>query len=118
MTVGIDITEVKRIEKAIKKWGDRFIRRIFLPQEIAACSSKKNPCVCFSGRFAAKEAFSKALGTGIRVLSWKDIEVAQNEMGKPYLIIRGKSKKILGNRSLDVSISDTDNIATAIVIIE
>ena len=118
MTIGIDIIEVERIEKAMKKWGDRFIRRVFLPQEISTCSSKKNPYVCFSGRFAAKEAFSKALGTGIRVLSWKDIEVAQNRMGKPYLIIRGKSKEILGDRPLDVSISDTDTLATAIVIIE
>jgi holo-[acyl-carrier protein] synthase len=118
MTVGIDIIEVRRIEKAMKKWGDRFIKRVFLPQEIASCSSKRDPFACFSGRFAAKEAFSKALGTGIRVLSWKDIEVVQNRMGKPYLIIRGRSKELLGNRQHDVSISDTDSLATAIVIIE
>jgi holo-[acyl-carrier protein] synthase len=118
MTVGIDIIEVKRIENAIEKWGDRFIKRVFLPQEITTCSEKKNPSVCFSGRFAAKEAFSKALGTGIRVLSWQDIEVTQDRMGKPYLIIRGRSKEILGGRQHDVSISDTDAIATAIVIIE
>ncbi|MBA7596338.1 Holo-[acyl-carrier-protein] synthase [subsurface metagenome] len=118
MTVGIDIVEVKRIEKAIKKWGERFIKRVFLPGEEAYCNAKRNPPVCYSARFAAKEAFSKALGTGIRKLSWKDIEVKRNEMGKPYLIIRGKSKEILGKRRLDISISHTDNIATAIIIIE
>ena len=118
MTVGIDIVEVKRIEEVIKKWGDRFIKRVFLPAEIEFCKLRRNPYVCFSDRFAAKEAFSKALGTGIRVLSWKDIEVKQNEMGKPYLILSGKSKKLLGKRNLDISISDTDNLATAIVIIE
>lgn len=118
MTVGIDIVEVERIEGAIEKWGERFINKIFLPAEVAHCNSKRNPYVCFSGKFAAKEAFSKALGTGIRKLSWKDIEVTHNEMGKPHLIIRGKSKRILGDRRLDVSISDTDNLATAIVIIE
>lgn len=118
MTVGIDVVEVERIKKAIEKWGDRFIERIFLPSEIALCKSMKNPAICFSGRFAAKEAFSKALGTGIRILSWRDIEVRHNNMGKPYLIITGKSKRLLGNRNMDVSISDTDTLATAIVIIE
>jgi holo-[acyl-carrier protein] synthase len=118
MTVGIDITEVKRIECVIKKWGHRFIERVFCPGEIELCQSMRKSSVCFAARFAVKEAFSKALGTGIRKLSWKDIEVAHKKSGKPYLIIRGKSKELLGNRSSDVSISDTDNLATAIVIIE
>lgn len=118
MTVGIDIIEVKRIERAIKKWGERFLKRIFLPEEESYCKSRRNPYIFFSARFAAKEAFSKALGLGIRRISWKDIEVTHNEMGKPILIIRGKSKKILAGRRLDVSISHTDNLATAIVIIE
>ena len=117
MTVGIDIIEVERIEKVIKKWGDRFLNRVFLPDEIAFCRTKRTPSICFAARFAVKEAFSKALGTGIRKLSWRDIETRHNELGKPYLIIRGKSKKILGNRTLDVSMSDTDHLATAIVII-
>jgi len=118
MTIGIDIVEVARIRKAIRKWGQRFTKRIFLPAEIATCESKKKPYVCYAGHFAAKEAFSKALGTGIRILSWKDIELANDKMGKPFLIIKGKSKKLLKQRKLDVSISDTENLATAIVIIE
>ena len=118
MTVGIDIIEVKRIEKAIKKWGERFIKRIYLPGEITYCKARRDTYVCFSARFAAKEAFSKAIGIGIRKISWKDIEVTHDNRGKPSLIIKGKSSKILGKRDLDISISHTDNLATAIVIIE
>ncbi len=118
MTVGIDIVQVGRIERVIKKWGLRFINRVFCDGEISLCTSKRNPAMCFAARFAAKEAFSKALGTGIRRLSWKDIEVAHNEMGKPYLILRGKSKLLLKDRNVDVSLSDTETLATAIVIIE
>jgi len=118
MTVGIDIIEVGRIENAIMKWGERFTKRIFLPDEIATCESRKKPYECFAGHFAAKEAFSKAIGTGIRIFCWKNIQLANNKMGKPFLIIKGKSKKLLGGRKLDVSISDTKHSAIAIVIIE
>lgn len=118
MTVGIDIVPIERIERVIEKWGDRFIKRVFCDGEISLCASSRNPAMCFAARFAAKEAFSKALGTGIRKLSWKDIEVAHKETGKPYLIIRGKSNTILKGRTVDVSLSDTKTLATAIVIIE
>lgn len=118
MTVGIDIVQVARIERVIKKWGARFTDRVFCSGEIALCASKRNPAMCYAARFAAKEAFSKALGTGIRRLSWKDIEVVHDKLGKPHLIVRGKSKTILGDRSVDVSLSDTEAIAAAVVIIE
>lgn len=118
MTVGIDIVQVERMERVIKKWGTRFTERVFGDGEIALCTSKRNPAMCFAARFAAKEAFSKALGTGIRRLSWQDIEVVHNRMGKPFLIIRGKSKQLLKDRTVDVSLSDTKTLATAIVIIE
>jgi holo-[acyl-carrier protein] synthase len=118
MTVGIDIVQVERIARVIKKWGPRFTNRVFCEGEISLCESARNPAMCFAARFAAKEAFSKALGTGIRRLSWKDIEVVHDRMGKPHLIVRGKSKTILKDRIVDVSLSDTETLATAIVIIE
>jgi holo-[acyl-carrier protein] synthase len=118
MTVGIDIVQVERMQRVIKKWGSRFTGRVFCDAEISICESKRNPAMCFAARFAAKEAFSKALGTGIRRLSWKDIEVVHDEMGKPHLIVRGKSKAILKDRNVDVSLSDTETLATAVVIIE
>ncbi|OQX53236.1 MAG: holo-[acyl-carrier-protein] synthase [Candidatus Cloacimonas sp. 4484_209] len=118
MTVGVDIIEVKRIEKAIKKWGKRFLTRIFLPDEITYCMSMRNPYIYFAARFAAKEAFSKALGTRIKRLSWKDIEVSHKKSGKPYLKITGTSKKLLNGRKYDISISHTDSLAIATVIIE
>jgi holo-[acyl-carrier protein] synthase len=118
MSVGIDIIEVDRISRAIEKWGNRFIDRVFCAGEIARCRPKANPAMCFAAHFAAKEAFSKALGTGMRILRWKDIEVAHHETGKPYLIVRGKAKALLGNRNMDVSLSDTESLATALVVIE
>jgi holo-[acyl-carrier protein] synthase len=118
MTVGIDIVQVKRIERVINRWGERFTNRVFCDSEIALCSAKRNPAMCYAARFAAKEAFSKALGTGIRRLSWKDIEVVHNKMGKPFLVVRGKSKALLNGRNVEVSLSDTEMLATAVVIIE
>ncbi len=118
MTVGIDIVQVERINRVLSRWGTRFTNRVFRENEIALCTSTRNPAMCFAARFAAKEAFSKALGTGIRRLSWRDIEVTHNKMGKPFLIIRGKSKQLLDGRKVDVSLSDTKTLATAIVIIE
>jgi holo-[acyl-carrier protein] synthase len=118
MVVGIDIIEVARIKRAIDRWGERFVNHVFCDGEISLCRPKRNPAMCFAAYFAAKEAFSKALGTGMRILRWKDIEVAHHNSGKPYLIIRGKAKTLLGNRKVDVSLSDTESLATAFVIIE
>ena len=88
--IGTDIVKVSRIKKFVKK--KTFITRLFNKQEVLKCKKTKNPSNCFAKRFAAKEAFSKSFGTGIRGnLSFKDIEILNDKMGKPFFY---KSKKI------------------------
>ena len=86
--IGIDLVKVKRIEEALERWGERFQNKVFTPGEIRYCLQKKNPSPNFAARFAAKEAFVKALGIGIRRgVHWKDVEVQRGSLGKPVLKI-------------------------------
>ena len=82
LATGVDIIEVSRIEEAIARHGDRFLERIFTPREIATCSGRPER---LAGRYAVKEAVSKALGTGIGDFRWLDIEIVHDERGKPEL---------------------------------
>ena len=87
--IGIDATDIPRVERAIARYGDRFLHRIFTDAEIAYCSSKHRPGPHYAGRFAAKEAAMKALGTGLtRGVTWRDIEVVRGG-GPPRLVFRG-----------------------------
>ena len=119
---GVDIVKIDRIEKVIKKWGDRFIDRVFTPDEKAFCFKRVRPYNAFALRFAAKEAFSKALGTGMRQgVFWRDIEVFHFKSGKPGLNICGTSLSICekeGIASFHVSLSDEDEYGIAMVILE
>ena len=82
--IGTDIVNIKRMEKSLKKYGKSFKKRIFSENEINYCENKKNPSSFYAKRFAAKEALSKALGTGIKGnLIFKDIEILNNKKGKP-----------------------------------
>ncbi len=122
--LGVDIVEVKRF-KSISKKNRSFIKRIFSKNEINYCNKKKiNRFNCYSKRFAAKEAFSKALGTGIGgKLSFNEIEINNDKLGKPSIKIRGKSLKstykILKRKKFKIllSISDESLFAVATVII-
>jgi holo-[acyl-carrier protein] synthase len=120
--VGIDIIEVKRIGASHEKFGERFLKRILLENEIAYCLSHKVPAPFLAARFAAKEAISKAFGTGIGAqLSWQDMEVARRESGEPYVILHGNGLKLLqerGGRIVLISLSHTQEHATAIAILE
>jgi holo-[acyl-carrier protein] synthase len=120
--VGIDIIEVKRIQASHEKFGDRFLKRILHDNEIAYCLSHKAPGPFLAARFAAKEAISKAFGTGIGAqLSWQDMEVARRESGEPYVILHGNGTKLLqerGGRVVLISLSHTQEHATAIAILE
>ena len=80
---GIDIVKNNRIEQLIKKYGARFLEKIYLDDEINYCNTKVNSTPSFAARFAAKEAVVKALGTGMRKKSWHDIEIINNKQGKP-----------------------------------
>ena len=121
--IGTDITNINRIKKLIK--NKKFIYRIFHKSEINKCNKQKNISNCYAKRFAAKEAFSKALGTGLRMnLNFKDIEVMNDKMGKPYYVKNIKINKIINKRfktknyQCFLSISDEKKYSTAFAIIQ
>lgn len=117
--IGIDLVKVSRIKNALGKFPKRFRSRIFTKNEIAFCEKRSNYYLSYAVRFAAKEAFAKALGTGLRgKISWQEIEVVDDELSKPSLVVTGKALKILGERKVHLSLSHTEDYATAIVIIE
>src|ERR1700691_5136228 len=96
---GIDIIEVARIASSFEKFGERFVNRILLPDEIAYCLSHKNPAPFIAARFAAKEAISKAYGTGIGApLGWQDMEIRHKESGEPSVVLHSKGKKLFVSR--------------------
>ena len=118
MRVGIDVIEVERVKSAIEKYGERFLRRIFTEREINYCSRRKKPYQSFAGRFSAKEAVMKAIGTGLSSgIRWKDIEILNDERGRPYVILHGKAREMVNNRKVDISISHSDTCAAAVCII-
>ena len=121
--IGVDIVENRRIQKSIK--NPLFTKRVYTQKELKQSKAAKNKVGYFSKRFAAKEAFSKALGTGFRRnLNFKDIEVINDKMGKPYYVKNKKITKIIQknfkikNFKFFLSISDEKKYATAFAIIE
>jgi holo-[acyl-carrier protein] synthase len=120
--LGMDIAEVDRITAAIERHGDAFLTRVFTPAEIAYCEKHRNRTERFAGRFAAKEAAMKALGTGWRHgVRWVDIEVIREPSGKPTLKLSGASRAIadrLGVKNIALTITHTGNTALAQVIFE
>ena len=117
--IGIDSVEVVRIKSAIEKYGRRFKDRVFSKSEQSFCETRIGKYLSYAARFAAKEAFSKALGTGLRgKISWQDIVVIDNENSPPKLEINGKAMVKLNNRKTHLSVSHTEQYASAIVIIE
>src|SRR2546426_11702404 len=94
--VGIDIIEVARVRASHERFGERFVRRTLHPAEIAYCLSHKNPAPFIAARFAAKEAISKAFGTGIGAqLGWHDMEVGRRDSGEPFVILHGAGETLL-----------------------
>ena len=118
---GLDIVECERIRLSIEKFGERFLNRIFLPGELAYANSHKYPNLHLAARFAAKEAVSKAFGTGIGgQLGWKDIEVLRRESGEPYLALHNSGLELLkirGASHLLISLSHTTHYAAASAIL-
>ena len=120
---GIDIIDIRRIQKVIDRHGFRFKKRCFHPGEIHKSESRIKAVESYAKRYAAKEACAKALGTGLaRGVYWKDIEVRNNEYGKPYIILHKNAlnmlKSICSNKAkIEVSLSDEKNYAIANVII-
>ncbi|MEO0076099.1 MAG: holo-ACP synthase [candidate division WOR-3 bacterium] len=117
--IGIDLIEVARIKKTFERFGERFKDRIFTKEEQNFCEAHKNKYLSYAARFAAKEAFSKALGTGLLgKISWREVIIVDNERSQPKIILSGKAKQFLNNRKTYLSLTHTNNYASAIVIIE
>ena len=122
--IGTDIVNIKRMEKTLRRNGDAFKKRIFSKDEIIYCERKKNPFTFYAKRFAAKEALSKALGTGIRKgINFKNIEISNNKFGKPSIKLSGSTASFLREKIktkkyfIYLSLSDDEPWAQATVII-
>jgi holo-[acyl-carrier protein] synthase len=119
---GIDIVKIERIERIVSRWGKLFLNRVYTEKEIEWCQRRARPASCFALRFAAKEAFVKAIGWGFQNgIRWTDIEVERNPMGKPFLSLRRKAKEIAETQRIErvhLTLSDEPPFALAHVILE
>ncbi|HRE58063.1 MAG TPA: holo-ACP synthase [Candidatus Kapabacteria bacterium] len=119
---GVDIVEVQRIKECITKYGEQFLRRIYSKEEIEYCTQKPQhqQHLYYAVRFAAKEAFAKALGTGIgKIIAFKDIVIAKDEKGKPSItIVNRNGHELVKDSVIHCSLSHTHQYAIATVIIE
>ena len=119
---GVDLAEVKRIREAIERHGERFIQRIYTPDEVAYVERKANRYERYAARFAAKEAGMKAIGTGWRRgVRWQDFEVTNLPSGKPTLRLHGVAAQFalrLGVKNISLSLTHTAETALAHVILE
>ena len=120
--IGIDIIEVTRIQASHERFGEHFLNRVLHPAETAYCLTHKKPAPFIAARFAAKEAISKAFGTGIgAALGWRDMEIRRKESGEPFVILHGKGEKLFaacGAKQLLVSLSHTKDYAAATAVLE
>src|SRR6266581_9584689 len=120
--IGIDIIEVARIQASYERFGERFLNRILHPKEISYCLQHKTPAPFLAARFAAKEAISKAFGTGIGAqLGWQDMEIGRKPSGEPFVILHEAGQKLLkarGGLTVLISLSHTQVHATAMAILE
>lgn len=115
--IGTDIVEIARITRAISKYNNHFIHRILTLQEISYCQKHRQFETHCAGRFAAKEAVSKALGCGIgEKLSWHDIEIVNNSLGKPCVLLSERAKKHFPDVNIELSISHNKTQAIAFAI--
>ncbi len=120
--LGVDLVDCGRIEKSIERFGDRFLKRVFTDGEIAYSLSMKFPARHLAARFAAKEALSKAFGTGIgKSMAWRDMDVRKKESGEPFVILTGGAQEMANERGVNqvwISLSHTDQVGMATIILE
>jgi holo-[acyl-carrier protein] synthase len=113
---GVDLIEIDRIEAAVNKWGERFLHRVWTDRELVYCRGRYPQ---LAARFAAKEAVSKALGTGVRGLVWREIEILPDRLGKPLIFLHGNAKERaaqIGLGTWAVSLTHNRTMACAMVI--
>lgn len=112
--IGNDIVEIARIEKAI--FNEKFKKRVYTEKEIEIIEKKGSKAASYAGRFSAKEAISKALGTGVRDFNLTDIEILNNELGKPYVVFKNVLKDRMADVRIEISISHSKEYATAVAV--
>jgi holo-[acyl-carrier protein] synthase len=118
--IGIDIVRVHRIRDAVEKWGEKFLLRVYTGDEIAYCYKRKYPYSSLAARFAAKEAFIKAISSGIPV-SFSDIEISNSDTGQPLLRLKGKVDDFVKTKlitKVSLSLSHEQEYAVACVVLE
>src|SRR4051794_9633897 len=120
--IGVDLVENARIQHSLDRFGDRFLHRVFTDGEIEYATSMKFPARHLAARFAAKEAVSKAFGTGIgKAMGWRDIDVRKKPSGEPYLVLSGHADELARQRGMKVAsitLSHTDHHAMAMIVLE
>ena len=112
--IGNDIVEIERIEKVIS--NEKFLKRVYTKKEKEIIEKKGNKAASYAGRFSAKEAISKALGTGVRDFNLTDIEILNDELGKPYVVLKNQLKDRMVNVRIEISISHSKKYATAVAV--
>src|SRR5438128_12223619 len=119
---GVDLVECARIQRAVERFGDRFLHRIFTDGEIEYSMSVKFPARHLAARFAAKEAVSKAFGTGIgNAMGWRDIDVRKKPSGEPFLIVSGPAQELATKRGVTaalITLSHTEHHAMACIVLD
>ncbi len=116
---GIDLCDPKRMEKAIARSGDRFLNKVFTPDEIAYCQTLKNPFPSYAARWAAKEAVMKLLGAGIYEIGFLEIEIVRTGNGRPALSMTGRAQKVADDAGIlfiDISLSHERNMAVGMAV--
>ncbi|MEY2545070.1 MAG: holo-[acyl-carrier protein] synthase [Verrucomicrobiota bacterium] len=120
--IGVDFVEVARIQHSLDRFGEKFLHRVFTQGEIDYSMSMKFPARHLAARFAAKEAVSKAFGTGIgKAMGWRDIDVHKKPSGEPFLVLEGGAKELSILRGVVqalITLSHTDNHAMAMIVLE
>ena len=120
--IGIDLVECARIQRSLDRFGDRFLHRVFTDGEIEYSMSMKFPARHLAARFAAKEAVSKAFGTGIgKAMGWRDIDVKKKPSGEPFLVFAGPAEQLAKQRRVTsalITLSHTEHHAIAMIALE
>lgn len=117
--IGVDVVYVDRVGRAVERWGERFLRRVFTPEERRLAERSPWPMETLAARFAAKEAFLKALGTGMFSIPFSEIEVLRDGQGRPYIALRGRAREAAeGVTRIHLSLSHDGGIAVAFCLLE
>jgi holo-[acyl-carrier protein] synthase len=120
--IGVDLVECARIERSLERFGEKFLHRVFTDGEIAYSMSMKFPARHLAARFAAKEAVSKAFGTGIgKAMGWRNIDIQKKPSGEPFLVFSGPAQKLATERGVTVALvtlSHTEHHAIACIVLD